>query len=66
MRWEYTTVEFVAAGFEDPRGNENYRNTLNQYGSEGWELVNAVSYQSPTAGADAVILFFRRPLVEPA
>lgn len=63
MRWEYATVEFVAAGFENPGLNETYRATMNQYGADGWELVSAVTYSSPLAkGAEAVVLFFRRPL----
>ena len=62
MRWEYETVEFVASGFEDDTKYAGYRATLNKYGAEGWELVSAVTYHSPMAGSDAVILFFKRPL----
>lgn len=63
MRWEYATVEFVAAGFEAAQLNEDYRATMNRYGADGWELVTAVSYVSPTAQSDAVILFFKRALL---
>ncbi|OWK43463.1 DUF4177 domain-containing protein [Fimbriiglobus ruber] len=61
MKWEYVTVEFVATGFERPEVNEDYRGTMNRFGAEGWELVSAVTYHSPTAEGDAVILFFKRP-----
>ena len=66
MRWEYATVEFVAAGFEDAGVNENYRAVMNQYGADGWELTGTATYRSPAAGGtDAIILFFRRPLEAP-
>lgn len=62
MIWEYVTVEFVAAGFERPELNDDYRATMNRMGADGWELVTATGYTSPTAGVgDAVILFFKRP-----
>jgi hypothetical protein len=64
MRWEYCTIEFIAIGFENPEMNEDYRGTMNRFGSEGWELVSVVSYASPTAQGDAVILFFKRRIAE--
>ena len=38
-RWSYLTVPVVAAGFEDAAGVEGYHAILNEYGSQGWELV---------------------------
>ena len=60
MRWEYTTVQLVAAGFEHDAKYDDYMATMQQYGAEGWELVSAVTYRSPLAREDAVILFFKR------
>jgi hypothetical protein len=59
-RWEYTTVQMVAAGFEDPDENETYHTFLNQYGEEGWELVSAVSFPGKLVAAQLIVLFFKR------
>jgi len=63
-KWDYTTVQMVAAGFEDPSGNENYQSLLNEYGQQGWELVSAVTYPGRVVAGDIVVLFFKRPLPE--
>jgi hypothetical protein len=59
-RWEYTTVQMVAAGFEDPDENDNYHTIMNQFGEQGWELVSAVSYPGKMVQAHIVVLFFKR------
>ena len=61
-RWEYTTIQVVAAGFEDPGGNENYTAILNEYGEQGWELVASAGYAGRVVAGQVVVLFFKRPL----
>ncbi len=60
-RWEYATVQVVAAGFEDPAGNENYNAILNEYGDQGWELVGTAAYTGRVVAGQVVVLFFKRP-----
>jgi hypothetical protein len=60
-RWEYVTIQVVAAGFEDPSGNENYHAILNEYGQQGWELVSVVRYTGRVVTGEILVLFFKRP-----
>lgn len=61
MAWEYTTVQLVATGFDDPNQTENYQRVLTEYGAEGWELVSAVGYNSGLVAGQIIVLFFKRP-----
>jgi hypothetical protein len=54
-------VQVVAAGFEDPSGNENYHAILNEYGQQGWELVSTVRYTGRAIAGEILVLFFKRP-----
>ena len=61
-RWEYTTLQVVASGFEDEAEIENYQTILNQYGTEGWELVGVTNFQGRIVAGHVVVLFFKRPV----
>ena len=63
-RWEYTTLQVVAAGFEDEDENANYQSIVNEYGSDGWELVSAVSYPGQMVAGSIIVMFFKRVLGE--
>ena len=55
MAWEYT-LETIPLDHVDPTPNE----ILNTLGSDGWELVSAVS--QPASGSVYVILFLKRQI----
>lgn len=63
-KWEYTTLQVVASGFEDEAENEQYHTIFNQYGAEGWELVGVTNFQGRIVAGNVVVLFFKRPLAE--
>ncbi len=63
-RWEYTTIQVVASGFEDADQTEQYQTILNQYGSDGWELVSAAPFVSALVAGQVVVLIFKRPLTD--
>ena len=44
MKWEYKVLSFEATGFWKGGGiidKDKFESTLNELGSDGWELVNA-------------------------
>ena len=63
-RWEYTTLQVVASGFEDEEENANYQSILNEYGGEGWELVSTASYPGQVVAGTIIVMFFKRVLGE--
>lgn len=63
-RWEYTTLQVVAGGFEDEDEAANYQSILNQYGAQGWELVSSTCYPGRVVEGTVMVLFFKRPLPE--
>jgi hypothetical protein len=65
MTWEYTTVQLVATGFDQPEQTETYQKVLTECGAEGWELVSAVGYNSTLVAGQIIVLFFKRPAVTP-
>ncbi|MFO0852056.1 MAG: DUF4177 domain-containing protein [Gemmataceae bacterium] len=60
--WEYTTVQLVATGFDDPAQTEHYQKVLAEFGVERWELVSAVGYNSTLIAGQIIVLFFKRSL----
>jgi hypothetical protein len=60
-RWDYTTLQMVASGFENASETETYQNIINQYGAEGWELVGVTQFAGRIIAGDIVVLFFKRP-----
>jgi len=61
-RWEYKTIKYKTGGFLggkiDP---EEFEVELNQYGSEGWELVSCFdTSMGQGASRDVVVVFKRR------
>jgi hypothetical protein len=65
VRWEYKAQAFNVAGFfttgtVDPK---LMNDTLNWYGSQGWELVSTFD-TAQNGGTKTVVLIFKRPLVE--
>jgi hypothetical protein len=60
--WEYTTVQLVATGFDDPTQTENYQKVMAEYGAEGWELASVVGYNSGLIAGQIIVLFFKRPV----
>lgn len=66
MTWEYKTLPVVANGFEDADKLDGYEQILAEFGSQGWELVSTVAYNSALVrGGQIVVLFFKRPVATP-
>ena len=63
-RWEYVTLQVVASGFEDEEENANYHSILNEYGTEGWELISTASYPGQVVAGTIIVMFFKRVLGE--
>jgi hypothetical protein len=63
MRWEYlvhtvSAEELFSAGQIRPREMEK---VLNQYGREGWELVNALESLGRSDESRLIVFTFKRP-----
>ena len=63
-RWEYMTLQLVAAGFEDPAGTTTTTPIMNEYGQQGWELVSASATPAGCRRTDRVCSS-RRPRDSP-
>lgn len=61
--WEYKTVEFPTKGFLGGVLDTNYfNNVLNDFGEDGWELVNCFDTNQSQGASRLVIAVFKRPL----
>lgn len=61
--WEYKTIEFNTKGFNGGLLNINEFNTsLNEYGRDGWELVNCFDTSQSYGASRKVIAVFKRPM----
>ncbi len=60
QRWEYMIRKTDLKTLSQASFLELEQMRLSEHGEEGWELVSAVSPQ----GADALILFLKRPFEE--
>jgi hypothetical protein len=62
MKWEYTTIQLVAIGFEDAERVDEYQRIMNVYGQDGWEMISAAAYNSGMVNGQIMVLFFKRTL----
>lgn len=66
VRWQYAVKAMNVAGvFTTGNIDPNALNeTLNSYGSQGWELVSTFDTAGTSGGTRTVVLIFKRPIVE--
>lgn len=61
IQWEYRTLEFETTGFAggllDVR---DFNSTLNEYGSDGWELVSCFDTNQSHGASRRVIAVLKR------
>ena len=62
QKWEYMVRKTDFKSLNQPSFLELERTRLTEHGEEGWELVSAV----PSQSGDALILFLKRLVEEPA
>lgn len=62
MKWQYTTAQFITRGLGDDAGAADLEAAMNQFGSDGWELVSSTVYHNVEAEQDVVLLVFKRPV----
>ncbi|MCX5770423.1 MAG: DUF4177 domain-containing protein [Candidatus Hydrogenedentes bacterium] len=61
MEWEYYTLKFKLGGFLSPKIEPDKIDTaLNEAGSQGWDLVNAVAVTQSYGAVSELIFFFKR------
>jgi len=59
-KWEYTTIQLARGFMGSSMDTDDINGELNQYGEQGWELVNCFS-ASPVSGIQReVFAVFRR------
>jgi hypothetical protein len=64
MKWEYKTVKIEAKYFDQPVEELfDVDIALNQFGSEGGDLVSSLDTNKNQGQSKEIILFFKRPLV---
>ena len=64
MSWEYQTVKFDFDGFFRPDGDVDInliQRHLNEFGKEGWELVNLFDTNKHHGGTRFIIGVLKRP-----
>lgn len=62
LKWEYMVRKTDFKSLTQPSFLELERMRLTEHGEEGWELISAI----PSQQGDALIMFLKRPLEEPA
>jgi hypothetical protein len=62
QKWEYMLRKMDFKTLTQPSFLELERMRLTEHGEEGWELISAV----PSQQGDALIMFLKRPVEEPA
>jgi Domain of unknown function (DUF4177) len=65
MNWEYKTIKIAVPHFEQSL-EELFEIdiALNQFGSDGWELVSSFDTNEFHGKSKEIILIFKRPLAE--
>lgn len=60
--WEYRTLKYATGGFLGGKIDEQeFQDELNEYGSQGWELVSCFdTSQSQGASRDIIVVFKRK------
>ncbi len=62
QQWEYKTIDFktkgVLGGLLDLR---DFNDALNEYGENGWELVNCFDTNQSYGSSRTVVAVFKRP-----
>jgi len=61
-KWEYMVRKTDFKSLTQPSFLELERMRLTEHGEEEWELISAI----PSQQGDALIMFLKRPLEEPA
>jgi hypothetical protein len=61
-KWQYTTAQFITRGLADESTAQEVEGALNQLGEDGWELVSSNVYHNAEAGADVLLMLFKRPV----
>jgi hypothetical protein len=62
MEWEYYTLRIKATGFWGAKiETDKLDATLNEAGSQGWELVSAAGLNQSYGATKELVLFFKRP-----
>ena len=61
-RWEYATFKILASGVftSGELDTKSFNGYLNQYGEQGWELVNAFDTNSGNGGTKYVVVIMKR------
>ncbi|WP_195575232.1 DUF4177 domain-containing protein [Paenibacillus sp. 1001270B_150601_E10] len=61
-QWEYRTLKYATGGFLGGKIDEQeFQDELNEFGSQGWELVSCFdTSQSQGASRDIIVVFKRR------
>ena len=64
LKFEYATVAFDTTAFlvGSKLDHETFTAKLNEYGSEGWELVNTVEMTRRQGSTFEVVAVFKRPM----
>ncbi|HHT57920.1 MAG TPA: DUF4177 domain-containing protein [Herbinix luporum] len=59
--WEYKAIEFTTRGWSGGILNTvEFNHKLNEYGKEGWELVNCFDTNQTNGASRKVIAVFKR------
>jgi hypothetical protein len=63
MKWEYKTLQLkLSTGFLSGKVDASTQDeVLNQYGRQGWELVNCYNYRT-TGGTSCAMAVMKKPL----
>lgn len=60
-QWEYKTIKYKTIGFLGGKvDEEQFEETLNQYGFDGWELVSCFDTSNSQGQSSDVIIVFKR------
>lgn len=61
IQWEYKTIEFETKGFSGGLLDiHTFNVSLNEYGKDGWELVNCFDTNQSYGASRKVIAVFKR------
>jgi hypothetical protein len=64
MKWEYKTIKLKTRGIWGGNFDESeLDNMMNEYGSEGWELVAGFDTSTGTGETSDVVIIFKRQIV---
>lgn len=61
MEWEYKVLKTDTTGFAGGKVNENkFEQILNEWGRQGWELVNAFDTNQNYGASRHIVSIFKR------